>query len=86
MVPGERLFVCAFYPLTAHARRNTAGTRRAESGRQPESSAERKKTLSAAGDSPIISGFSHLPIRNIQMVVIRLARGGAKKRPFFNMV
>jgi len=36
------------------------------------------------GQKPIkITPFSHL---GISMVVIRLARGGAKKRPFYNIV
>lgn len=33
-----------------------------------------------------LTGFSHLPNQENQMVVIRLARGGAKKRPFYNIV
>jgi small subunit ribosomal protein S16 len=32
------------------------------------------------------AGFSSIDIRIINMVVIRLARGGAKKRPFYNVV
>ena len=33
-----------------------------------------------------ITPFPHFSGLHIHMVVIRLARGGAKKRPFFNMV
>lgn len=33
-----------------------------------------------------IAAFIFLPGKNTSMVVIRLARGGAKKRPFYNVV
>ena len=34
----------------------------------------------------MMMGFSSLVFRITHMVVIRLARGGAKKRPFYNVV
>ena len=34
----------------------------------------------------MMMGFSSLVFRTNHMVVIRLARGGAKKRPFYNVV
>jgi len=44
------------------------------------------KRLPAHGDSRILARFSRNPIQDFSMVVIRLARSGAKKRPFYNIV
>ena len=42
--------------------------------------------VALAGKSGVKSPAFRFPTGRINMVVIRLARGGAKKRPFFNVV
>ena len=58
--------------------------------RQPRSAGAFTRHVGLIGGPPGVSPVVWLPAQssqgNFNMVVIRLARGGAKKRPFYNIV